>query len=238
MPSSEVRIAVSRQHGTSCATRPPCASAHDVAAEGTSTGVTGTDASLERVVIRQHSDRGHAVTNTVIQTFGRRVSTSPWSARRRRQSFATLALLAEGSGTPMMPSCLPPAAVQLHIYAAEGRFRRCHENPHEPSHIIERLIEEANIQISSLKTELEKMKKLGATVNVRMSTMHAVPCVLFILQTRTLCGWQWNASHVVIPLLSDIDLPPGDKACKRLCVAFQRGRHAAEGSNTGSGGPM
>ena len=53
------------------------------------------------------------------------------------------------------------------------------ENVYERSHVIVRLIEEANIGISSLKTELEHAKKPDAIVNGRTSTMHAVPCVSF-----------------------------------------------------------
>ena len=69
--------------------------------------------------------------------------------------------------------------------------------------------EEANIQISSLKTKLENVKKPGAVVKARTSTVHAVP---FNLQSRTSCGWLWNASHVVIPLFNDTDSAPGAKA--------------------------
>ena len=71
------------------------------------------------------------------------------------------------------------------------------EDAYELSHSIERLME-ANIQISSLATETEHAKKPGAIINLRTSMMHPVPCVPFILQTRTSCGWLWNASHVVI----------------------------------------
>ena len=78
---------------------------------------------------------------------------------------------------------------------------------------MERLIEEANIQISLLKNELENVKKPGAIVNVRTSTMHPVPCVSSLLQTRT-------ASHVVIPLLNDTDLPPSAQACKGCLSHF------------------
>ena len=84
--------------------------------------------------------------------------------------------------------------------------------------MIERLIEKANVQISSLKTELGHVKKPDATVNARTSTI--------------------NALHVVVPLLDDTDLPPFAKACKYCLSYFKLDSHAAEGSNTGSEGPM
>ena len=80
--------------------------------------------------------------------------------------------------------------------------------------------EEANIQIFSSNTELDNVKKLGAVINVRTSMMHAVPCVAFVLQTRTSYGWLWNASHVVTPLLNDSDLPPNGKTCKCCLSQF------------------
>ena len=78
------------------------------------------------------------------------------------------------------------------------------------------------------------MKKFGAIVNVRTNTMRAVPCVLFILQSRASCEWQWNASHAEIPLLSDTDLALGVTACN-IFARIQGGSHLAEGIYTGSG---
>ena len=73
---------------------------------------------------------------------------------------------------------------------------------------------EANLsRIPSPKNKLENVKRPSASVNVRTSTMHPVPCVSFLLQTRT-------ASHVVTPLLNDTDLPPGAQACKGCLSHF------------------
>ena len=93
------------------------------------------------------------------------------------------------------------------------------------------LIDEANIQISALKAEHENVKKPSAIVNVRTSTMRAVLCVPFILQTRTSCGGLWDASHVVIPLLNDTGMPPGAKVCKECLSHFNLAVFAAEGSS-------
>ena len=53
-------------------------------------------------------------------------------------------------------------------------------------------------------------------------------------KTPTSCGWPWDTSQVVIPLLDDADFSPSAKAC----VTFELDIHADEGSNTGSGSPM
>ena len=91
---------------------------------------------------------------------------------------------------------LPPtSSAQVTALYLDQMVTKIKEDAYEHSHIMERLIEETNIQISSPKNELENVKKPGAIVNVRTSTMHPVPCVSFLLQTRT-------ASHVVIPLLN------------------------------------
>ena len=54
----------------------------------------------------------------------------------------------------------------------------------------------------------KNVKKLGVIVYVRL------------LQTCTSCGWLWNASHVVIPLLNDTGLPLGAEACKDCLPHF------------------
>ena len=96
--------------------------------------------------------------------------------------------------------------------------RRVKEDACGHLHIMERLIEEAKRTSRSLreKTELEKLKMLGVIVNIRTNTMLAVPCVPFILQTRTCCAWHWNASHVVIPLRDDTDFASCAQACNSV----------------------
>ena len=93
------------------------------------------------------------------------------------------------------------------------------------SHVNERLIEEASNQISSWKIDFEKAKEAWCDCQ----RTH---------ETHDGCGWLWNASHVVIPLLNDADLPPDSKGLQTLFVAFQSGSLAADGSNTDSGGLM
>ena len=60
------------------------------------------------------------------------------------------------------------------VFVLDKVVAKVTEDVYEHSHIIEGLIDEANIRISALKTELENMKKPATIVNLRTGTVHAV----------------------------------------------------------------